>query len=170
MRPERIRVELLDGTHRREGFDCGVPALNRYLLRQASQDMRRNVGRVYVALEPESTQVVGYYTLSAASIERESLTVTEAQRLPHYPVPCVLLGRLAVDQPRQGTGLGQHLLLDAVYRVAGASRVIGIHALLVDAKNEPAARFYQRYGFVPLPREQRRLFLPLATLQRLVDA
>ena len=87
--------------------------------------------------------------------------------MPHYPIPAVLLGRLAVDRSVQGKGLGEFLLVDALKRVAAASQTIGVHAVLVDALHEAAAAFYAAYGFVPLVDRPLTLFLPLATVRRL---
>src|SRR4030067_2998905 len=117
-------AEPLARNPRRDGFDCGEPALNDYLHRQARQDMRRGVSRGYVARERGSSGVLGYYTLSAASFGRKSLPEKEAKRLPHYPVPAALLGRLAVDRSCQGEQLGRDLLFDALSRVLRAAETL----------------------------------------------
>ena len=159
-------VEPLARNHRREGFDCGEPALNDYLHRQATQDMRRGVSRVYVARERGSSRVLGYYTLSAASFGRKSLPEKEAKRLPHYPVPAALLGRLAVDRSCQGQQWGRYLLFDALNRVLHAAETLAVYALVVDAKNDSARTFYERYGFRRFPDLPSRLFIPIQTLRR----
>lgn len=162
-------VEPLARSHRREGFDCGEPALNDYLHRQATQDMRRGVSRVYVARERGSAKVLGYYTLSAASFSRKNLPEKEAKRLPHYPVPAALLGRLAVDRSCQGQQLGRFLLFDALNRVLHAAETLAVYALVVDAKNDSARAFYERYGFRCFPNSPSRLFIPIETLRRTAE-
>lgn len=131
------------------------------------QDVRRRVARVFVALEDDSSSIAGYYTLNAARFEETSLTPEEAKRLPHYPVPAILIGRLAIDRRNQGRGLGETLLMDAIKRVLRASQVIAAYAIIVDAKNDDAMAFYKRYGFVSFATMTSRLYLPLATLSKL---
>lgn len=158
-------VEPLARGHDREGFDCGEPALNDYLRRQAMQDVRRGVSRVYVAHEYGSSKVLGWYTLSATSFSKEHLPEAQAKRLPHYPVPAALLGRLAVDRSYQGQGLGRFLLFDAFHRVLHVAQTLAVYALVVDAKNDDARMFYERYGFLRLPDTPSRLFIPIETLR-----
>ncbi len=162
-------TEPLARKYDRGNFDCGVPALNDYLRRQAAQDMRRGVSRVYVAHERSSTKVLGYYTLSAASFGKKSLPEKEAKRLPHYPVPAALLGRLAVDHSYKGQGLGKYLLFDAFHRVLRAAETLAAYALVVDAKNDEARAFYEHYGFLRFPDTPSRLFIPLETLRRAAE-
>lgn len=159
-------VELLTRNHEREAFDCGVPALNDYLHRQATQDMRRGVSRVYVAHNRGSSKVLGYYTLSATSFGKKNLPEAEARRLPHYPIPAALLGRLAVNRSCQGQDLGKYLLFDAFHRVLQAAETLAVYALVVDAKNDKARAFYEHYGFQRFPNMRSRLFIPLETLRQ----
>lgn len=162
------QIAALGPDHDRQAFDCGQPALNTYLQRQASQDVRRRIAQVFVAASPDLTsRIAGYYSLSAASFERRDLPAEAAKRLPHYPVPAALLGRLAIDQAVQGQGLGELLLLDALHRVLRASAALAVHAMVVDAKDAGAAAFYARYGFVAFPSQPLRLFLPMETVARL---
>lgn len=167
MNEPRLVIEPLGPQHDRESFACGEPALDDYLRRRASQDARRRVARVFVAAGAAPGEIAGYYTLSAASFEKDELPAGIAKRLPHYPVPAVVIGRLAVSRPFQGRGLGETLLLDAVRRVVRASASIAAYAVVVDAKNDAARAFYERYGFRPFPATPRRLFLPLATFEKL---
>lgn len=159
-------VEPLARNHEREAFDCGIPALNDYLRRQATQDMRRGVSRVYVARNRGSSKVLGYYTLSATSFGKRNLPEVEAKRLPHYPIPAALLGRLAVDRSCQGQGLGKHLLFDAFHRTLQATEMLAVYALIVDAKNDKARAFYEHYGFLRFPNTPSRLFIPVETLRQ----
>jgi ribosomal protein S18 acetylase RimI-like enzyme len=125
------------------------------------------VARVFVAVGDVPEKIAGYYSLSATSFEKNELPSALAKRLPHYPVPAATLGRLAVDREQQGRGLGEMLLLDAIRRVIGASAVLAVYAIVVDAKNERAQAFYERYGFRVFAGEPRRLFLPLETFEKL---
>ena len=160
-------IEPLGSHHDRAAFSCGEPALDSYLQRQASQDIRRRVAQVFVALGDAPGKIAGYYSLSAASFEKDELPPALAKRLPHYPVPAAILGRLAVDRACQGQGLGEILLLDAVRRVVRASAMLMVYAVIVDAKNDRAVAFYERYGFRTFASIQRRLFLPLETFEKL---
>lgn len=166
----RWRVEPLDGQrHDRSAFTCGAPELDRYIREQATQDMRRNIARVFVALDPGLTVVQGYYSLSAASFAKQGPPAAEARRLPHYPIPAVLLGRLAVDAGTRGRGLGAHLLMDALDRIDRASQLLAVHAIIVDARDKAAELFYRKFGFMPLVDDDRRLFLLMATLRQLTS-
>lgn len=160
-------IEPLGPHHDRAPFSCGEPSLDGYIRRQASQDARRRVTQVFVATGRRPEEIAGYYTLSAASFEKNDLPAELARRLPHYPVPAAVLGRLAVDLRSQGCGLGETLLLDATRRVIRASDAIGVYAVVVDALHERAAAFYERYGFRPFPSAPLRLFLPLRTFEKL---
>ncbi len=160
-------VEPLGPYHERASFSCGEATLDTHIRRQASQDVRRRGARVFVASGGPSGYIAGYYTLSAASFEKDDLPAESARRLPHYPVPAAVIGRLAVDLRSQGCGLGEALLLDAIHRVVRAGDTIGVYAVVVDALHERASAFYERYGFTPFPSTPRRLFLPLRTFEKL---
>jgi len=162
-----LTVEPLASHHDRASFSCGEPSLDRYIRRQASQDARRRVARVFVARTHPPERIAGYYTLSAASFEKDDLPAEVAKRLPHYPVPAAVIGRLAVDLRSQGGGLGEVLLLDAIRRVVRAGDTIGVYAVVVDALHDRASAFYERYGFLPFPSRPLRLYLPLRTFEQL---
>ena len=150
-----------------ENFDCGIEELNQYLQRYASQDLKRRIAQIFVICPSNSEQIIGFYSLSASLIKVASLPPQMAKKLPKYPVPVCLLGRLAVDKNYQGQGIGGLLLADAIKRVVKASEIIAIYALVVSAKNETAKRFYTRYGFLELLEQNNSLFLPLKTAQNL---
>lgn len=160
-----IQIDLLAKHHDRAIFCCGVPELDRYFKEQAGQDLKRRTASVFVATVGD--RVIGFYTLSATAIGRESLPVEIIRKLPKYPIPAVLLGRLAVDQTMQGKKLGAFLLVNAMKRALLASSTIGMYALVVDAKNEKAKAFYQHFGFLPLVDQPMRLFIPLDTIATL---
>lgn len=160
-------VAPLGPHHDRTAFSCGEPALDAYLQRQASQDIRRRVAQVFVAIGDAPHKIDGYFSLSATSFEKAELPQELAKRLPHYPVPAAVLGRLAIDRARQGCGLGEALLLDAICRVVQASATMAVYAMIVDAKNARAQTFYERYGFRAFTGMPGRLFLPLETFEKL---
>jgi ribosomal protein S18 acetylase RimI-like enzyme len=160
-----FRIEPLSGKHDRSQFLSGSAALDRYFREQASQDIKRRIATCFVAIGGETDSVAGYYTLSACGVSLDNLSPALAKGLPRYPVvPAVLLGRLAVDRSYQGKGLGSVLLGDALMRTARAE--LRVFAMVVDAKDEAAQRFYERFGFTLLPGESRRLCLPIATALR----
>ncbi len=157
-----LTIAPLGSQHDRKSFDCGEHSLNQNLHCYASQDIRRRVNRVFVASSADAPQqVTGYYSLSAGSLDAADLPEALGHRLPKYPVPVVLLGRLAVAESHQGQGLGSILLADALQRIAQASQVMAVYAVVVDALNDRAAEFYQQFGFVPLPSQALKLFLPM---------
>lgn len=154
-------IRPLDAEARTADFTCGVSALDEYLQRYARQDVKRGVARVFVAAPLEAPPVVaGFYTLSAASVAAETLPEKWRKKLPRYPVPVALLGRLAVSLPFQGQGLGSILLADACTRVVAASETLAVAAIVVDAKSAQAAAFYQHFGFIELPGQPGRWMLP----------
>ena len=159
-----FEVDLLDGSQERASFDCGTTALNRYLVEQASQDMRRRVASCFVARDDNGC-IAGYYTLAAASVPLTELPAVVTQKLPRYrAVPAVRMGRLAVDLQFKSRGLGGALLADALARCARSE--IAAYALVVDAKDEQASAFYQHHGFIALPEAALTMFLPLASVPR----
>jgi GNAT superfamily N-acetyltransferase len=164
-------VPLDSKLHDRQAFSCGAPELDRYIRDHASQDVKRDVARVFVALQSGASAVYGYYSLSAASFQRDNLPADQAKRLPRYPVPAVLLGRLAVDDGAKGKGLGAFLLMDALNRTLLATQTLAVHAMIVDARDDAAAAFYRKFGFMPFSGEaRRRLFLPMGTIRKLVQS
>jgi GNAT superfamily N-acetyltransferase len=163
----RWHVEPLSAGHQRDRFACGRVELDDYLRRYASQDGRRDLTRAFVAIQPGQPEVLGYYTLSAGSVERERFPPERSRKLPHYPVPMARLGRLAVDVHKQGQGLGSFLLLDALKRTLTASDSLGVYGVLVDALDAQAAKFYQHFGFLRLGGEAEVWFIPIETIRRL---
>lgn len=161
----QLIIKPLDTSHDRAGFRCGLAALDAYLERQARQDVKRRISQVFVAASAtQPSTILGYYTLSSLAIELDALPHHLARKLPRHPVPAALLGRLAVSQAAQGQGVGSILLADAVKRTLSVSNEIAIYALVVDAIDEDAQGFYERFGFTLLSGERRRLFLPLKSV------
>ena len=162
-------VTLLDSSHDRTAFDCGVAFLNSYLQQYARQDMQRGIATPYVLVpSTNAREIAGFYTLTATAVKLTDLPEQTAKKLPRYPlVPATLLGRLAVSLNYRGKGLGERLLIDALERSLDASRVVGSAAVIVDAKNASGVRFYERYGFTLLPDQELRLFIAMKTIEML---
>ena len=162
-----LRIEALSGERGRSQFASGSEALGRYFREQASQDVRRRIATCFVAVDAESEDLLGYYTLAATNVALSQRDAQIARKLPRYPVvPAVLLGRLAVAWKYQGQGIGGVLLADALKRTARAE--FGVFAWVVDAKDDPGQRFYEHFGFTLLPGEGPRLWLPInGALRRL---
>jgi GNAT superfamily N-acetyltransferase len=151
--------ELLGPDHVLEGFDCGRASLNVWLARYARQAAAGGSARTYVLLDAQQGRVVGYYALTAAGLERDSATARIVRGMPQYPIPVVLLARLAVDLSVAGRGLGAWLLRDAMMRTLAAAETIGVRAMLVHAIDQDAAWFYLRHGLEASPTEPRHLMI-----------
>jgi len=161
MSKANFRVVPLGKDHDRTTFSSGSDPLDHYFQQQATQEIRRRVTACFVALTSDQI-IAGYYTIAATSVPLIGLPPGTAKKLPRYPlVPAVRMGRLAVDQQFKGQGLGSALLADALNRSFVSD--IAAYAMLVDAKDDKAAAFYQHHGFIPLPDSPLSLFLPLAT-------
>jgi GNAT superfamily N-acetyltransferase len=162
-----VRIEAADAA---SGFGCGKHALDDYFARHALPNDQAGIGRAYVlrrSLEDGEAvpRVLGFYTLSMASVASEGIAAALVKRLPRYPMPVALVGRLAVDERAQGRRIGERLLTDALRRVVDASELVGCLGIIVDAKDEGAERFYVKYGFTSLHSEgwPRRMFLSIGT-------
>lgn len=142
-------------------FHCGSAPLDEYIRRYAGQDVRRNLARVFVATpQTDPARLAGFFSLGAGSVNAGDLPDALRRKLPRYPVPVALLGRLAVDEDFQGKGLGSILLVDACRKIAQASTVLAVAGLVAEAKTESAATFYRHFGFIDLPGCHARLLLP----------
>ena len=168
-RPPSWLVEPLGKQHDRAAFACGNDILDRYLKEIAGQDARRLVAAPFVLIDTAAPKTIsGYYTLSSFGIALGDLPPDAARKLPGYPVvPATLLGRLAVDQHHKGQGIGEFLLMDALHRAHAQTSQIASVAVVVDAIDEQAARFYRHFDFIPFPERPDRLFLPTKTIAAL---
>lgn len=149
----------------RNGFSCEEPGLNSYFSTQAGQDIKKKFACVYVLLSSaeDKPNTIGFYSLSAGSIELGTLPDDMRKHLPHYPVPIARIGRLARDISVKGSGIGDHLLSDALLRCKKLSDEIGLFGVVVDAKHEKAKKFYLERGFTELTHE------PLTLLKKISD-
>lgn len=161
-------TRLLDSSHDRASFRCSEPSLTDYLRKQARQDLKRKVCAVYVlSADDDIARIVGYYSLSNASIPWDQLPESVAQRMPRYgDLPATLMGWLAVDQQFSGQGLGQFLLYDALARSLDHSYVIGSIAVVTDPLNDIAKGFYTKQGFISL--DSGRMFLSMGTISQML--
>lgn len=151
---------LLTRSHDRSAFDCGVPPLDEYLKQYALQNQKKHAARTYVATR--GNRVVGYYSLAFGSVAPDEASASVRAGLPKYPIPVMLLARLAVDTGERGSGLGAALLKDAFLRTLQAADIAGLRAIIVHAKDDTAKRFYQKYGFEPSPIDAYHLFLRIS--------
>lgn len=159
------REEAISRRHDRRNFDCGSAKLNEYLRRYARQNHESGGAKTFVAVLPnEPARILGYYTISPGAIEFVKVPATVTRRLGRYEVPVFRLGRLAVDRSVQGSGLGGELLLAAGRRALSVATEVGGVALAIDAKNERAARWYERFGALRLLDDPLKLVLPLKTI------
>jgi GNAT superfamily N-acetyltransferase len=146
-------IAPLSREHDRKTFGCGDSSLNQYLCRYANQDIKKRVSRIYVASPSDMPErVIGYYSLSAGSLHAADLPEVIQHRLPKYPVPMAMLGRLAISKAYQRQGIGSVLLADALQRTAQASQVMAIYAVVVDALNDRTSGFCHQFGFISLPK------------------
>jgi ribosomal protein S18 acetylase RimI-like enzyme len=153
---------LRENAEERAQFSCGIEPLDRYFHHQASQDARRKVAGVYVLREIATNKIAGYYTLSSFGINIEKLPSDISRKLPRYPkLPATLMGRLAIDAQFQGKKLGHLLLFDAMFRAWKVADEIGSVVFVVDAKNDKARLFYERYGFRLLIESELQLFISM---------
>jgi GNAT superfamily N-acetyltransferase len=152
------------------GFSCGVAALDQFFARHALENDRRGLGRTFVLHQTTDGKpgILGFYTLSMATVEGRLLPRRLRGGLPKYPLPVALVGRLAVHQAHQRRGVGEFLLTDAFKRILTATETIGCFGVVTDAKDEAAETFYVRYDFAAVEKGKsypRRLFVPLETVR-----
>jgi len=157
------------GDHDRAAFSCGKAVLDQYIRERASQDVKRRLASVFVITEKSDPRVVlAYYTLSSRELKTNQLPSEIQKKAGKYGyVGVTLLGRLAVAEKCKGTGLGSLTLMDALDRSLLAAREVASWAVLVEAIDSEAARFYGKYGFTELPEDRLKLFLPMKTIGKI---
>jgi GNAT superfamily N-acetyltransferase len=160
-----VNIEPLAKKHDRRAFSCGVGALDEYLLRFARQHADAKLSRTYVAAD--GVAIRGFYSLAMSGIRKENLPAKHVSRFPNFPLPVARLARLAVDLRHQRQGLGELLLADALQRCLRLSAEIGMIGVIVNAKDEGARGWYERYEFERLPDSPLTLWLPTAAIARL---
>lgn len=158
------RPEPLDAQHRLEGFDCGKPALNDWLLRHARQAQGSGSAKTFVV--PDDDQVAGYFSLTVGQVDVLDTPERVRKGMGQYPVPVVILARLAVSTQDQGRGIGFGLLQDAIRRTMLIAEQAGIRAMLTHPIDDEAAKFYAHFGFITSPLRERQLLLLLKDARR----
>ncbi|MCG8431859.1 MAG: GNAT family N-acetyltransferase [Candidatus Omnitrophica bacterium] len=158
---------LLEASHCVEDFDCGNAELNNYIRRFALINNRHRAARTFVTVGDK--HLAGYYTLTIGSVSKEETPRRISKGQAKYPVPVIILARLAVDRRFQGRGVGQSLLKDALLRIAAAADEIGGRAVLVHAKNDAARAFYMKFGFEPSPTDPFHLYLLLKDIKKTIQ-
>jgi predicted N-acetyltransferase YhbS len=147
------------------GFSCGNELLDRWLVRYAGQNQRRDAARTFVAAA-DAQRVYGYFTLLAGELDHHDATAETGKGLSRrFPIPVAILARLAVDTSRQGSGVGAALLNDALVRAVRASEQVAVRAVVVHAIDDKAAGFYARFGFQALGATPRTLMITLSALR-----
>ena len=155
------------------GFHCGVHPLDDYFARHALPNDRAGVNRCFVLRGGAGeARVLGFYTLSMAAVQADAVRSVVRARLPRYPLPVALIGRLAVHEEARRRGHGEVLLVDALRRVLAAAQNVGCMGVIVDSKDEAAERFYGKYGFGTLEEDgwPKRMFVTMATIQASAEA
>ncbi len=169
MIPSSKFVELDKRLHERKSFDCGTAELNMFLHNFAVRHRAAGVSKTMVLPDEQEEQICSYYTLSHAEIKREALPQSQAKKLPHYPIPVLLIAQLAVHIETQGHGLGKVTLVRALRHCLDINVHLPSAAVVVDALDEGVQTFYEQYGFKPLDKhsgKRIRLFLPMKTVAR----
>ncbi|HEV3361324.1 MAG TPA: GNAT family N-acetyltransferase [Pseudonocardiaceae bacterium] len=154
----------LDESHVLDGFDCGVPSLNSWLVNEARRAKASGTANTYVATRTGDDRVVAYYAITPHRLARDEVTGGMAGGVSQ--IPGYLLGRLALDQSLHGQGLGGQLLRDALERIVEAANVASGRLIVVDAIDGPAVAFYQKYGFQPTKIDPHRLVMKVATARK----
>lgn len=158
------RPEPLAAQHRLDGFDCGKPALDDWLLRHARQAQGSGSAKTFVAAKDD--RVVGYFSLTVGQVDVLDAPERVRKGMGQYPVPVVILARLAVSRLDQGRGIGFGLLQDAIRRTMLIAEHAGIRAMLTHPIDHEAANFYTRFGFIASPLRERQLLLLLKEARR----
>ncbi len=163
-------AEPLGSEHVLDGFACGQPTLDDWLLEHARAARAAGSARTFVVVDAEQKRVVGYHALTVAEIPRRIATQRIARGMPRHPIPAVLLARLAVDRSVQRREIGTFLLRDAMVRTTTAAEVVGIRALLVHALNADARAFYLHHGFEPSPVDESVLTMLTKDVRAVLEA
>ena len=159
--------ERLAPPHQLDGFDCGKPALNDWLLRHARQAQTSGSARTFVVAEDDQ-RVAGYFSLTVGQVDMLEAPERMRQGMGQYPLPVVILARMAVSARDQGRGIGLGMLQDAITRTLLIAEQAGIRAMLTHPIDEEAARFYTRFGFIASPLREKQLLLLLKDAKKVI--
>ncbi len=162
-------IAPLNKAHNRKLFSCGESELDNYLKQYARQHHDAGINKTYcTTLNENSSQVIGYYSLSMGTLSPKGLPTELQKKFPRFPLPIARLTRLAVHTNNQKQGLGEDLLMHALTKCYSLSKEIGMIAIVIDAKHEQAKKFYLRYEFEQLPRQPLTLWLPISALESII--
>lgn len=159
-------IQKLNNKHKLENFDCGIESLNKFLINHALSNQNSNSVNTYVGIEEDI--IIGFYSLVVGSVFHAQAPSRIVKGLAKYPIPVMILARLAVSKMYQSQGAGKGLLKDALLRTVQASDIAGIRALLVHAKDDQAKSWYQQFGFEQSPSDNLHLFLLMKDLKKLI--
>ena len=159
--------EPLAPQHRLEGFDCGKPALNDWLLRHARQAQGSGSAKTFVVADADE-RVAGFFSLTVGQVDTLEAPERIRKGMGQYPVPVVILARLAVSREHQGRGIGVGMLQDAIRRTLVIAEQAGVRAMLTHPIDEDAARFYTRFGFITSPLSEQQLLILLKDAKKVV--
>lgn len=160
------KPEPLEALHQLEGFECGKPQLNEWLVRHARQAQGSGSAKTFVVCEDE--RVVGYFSLTVGQVDTLEAPERIRKGMGLYPVPVIILARLAVASQDQGRSIGYGMLQDAIRRTLLIAEHAGIRAMMTHPIDQNAASFYTRFGFVPSPLREQQLLLLLKDARRWV--
>lgn len=161
-----FKIELISEEHLALDFDCGDEDKNRFLQKFALQNSKGGFGRTYVAVRSGHKKILGYYTISSSSVKFENIPTKRS--LPRYPLPSILIGKLAVDDSVKGMGLGTALVFDALKRVTGVAEEIGIFLVEVKAVDAKAKAFYKKLGFIEMLDNELKLFMAIKIVRKVL--
>lgn len=160
--------EPLAAHHGLQGFDCGRPALNDWLLRHARQAQGSGSAKTFVVADADG-RVAGYFSLTVGQVDTLHAPERIRKGMGQYPVPVVILARLAVSREQHGRGIGAGMLQDAIRRSLAIADQAGVRAMLTHPLDEAAARFYSRFGFIASPLREQQLLLLLKDARKFVE-
>jgi predicted GNAT family N-acyltransferase len=164
------QIVPLKKAHERSTFHCGEPSLDQFIKQYARQNDAKDISRTFVLVREGEQRIFGYYTLAAGEVSRDAMPKELVKNLPRYPIPAVVLARLAIDSLIKGERLGRFLIWDALERCVHLSEQIGIFAVLVDSINIAASNFYQHFGFSPFTDQPLRLYQTTAKIRVALNA
>lgn len=146
------------------GFDCGNIELDRWLAAHAQASQKADLARTYLVMDTDA--VAAYVSLTTGSIRPEAAPKRYARGMPRYPIPTILIARLAVDRRYQRQGLGARLLAEALRLAVAASDTAAARLVVVDAIDDQAAAFYRRWGFIDVPQNPHLLFRKISDIRK----
>jgi len=161
-----LLIEPIATAHNRKLFDSGDEEVTRFLREQALQDAEKELSRTMVLVDQhdDPSKIIGYHTLLFLQVNQESIP-SDKPKIKR-PIPVILLGQIGVDKEFQRRGFGELLLMDAQARVDEISRKAGVRAMMLDARTEALAQWYESYDFIRFP-GQLRMFKSIKVIRKL---